>query len=184
MRIRRCGLSTGCLPDCYCFVPSTRHINLVLAGLVPLAFCSSARIALLPGELKSEVLFLLSAEATSSDIGRSGYTRPYSDGIGERIYSPHCRKVRIEVRSGPVTHFVETNFSVQCQRRRGGIFLNESPSDPLPESKGISLLQDWLDHHEAWEPVPRHGEERPECRDARVARSYSTTWRRRFFSRR
>ena len=39
MRIRRCGWSTGCLPDCVLFCSIlTRHINLVLAGLVPLTF--------------------------------------------------------------------------------------------------------------------------------------------------
>ena len=136
----------------------TRHINVVLVGLVPLSFLLFGLASRFSrGELKSKVfvpsyplkryLWTLGAAVTLGLIAMvlaSGYTHLI------------CRKVRIEVRSrAGYTFLWRLNFlSAMSKEARRDLLERIAQRTTLPESKRfLALLQDWLDHHEAWEPV-------------------------------
>ena len=136
----------------------TRHINLVLAGLIPLTFLLFGLASRFSREeLKSEVvvpsyplkrhLQTLGAAVMLGLIPMvlaSGYTHLI------------CRKVRIEVRSrAGYTFLWRLNFlSPMSKEARRDLVERIAQRTTLPESKRfLAFLQDWLDRHEAWEPV-------------------------------
>ena len=132
------------LAGCYCLFILTRHINLVLVGLVPLCFLLFGLASRFSrGQLKSKVF------VPSYPLKRYLWTLGEAVTLGlivmeigkADILTSFAARSASKCAPGPVTHFCgDSIFSVQCQRRRGGIFLNESPSGPLcRKARGFSL---------------------------------------------
>jgi len=136
----------------------TRHLNLVLAGLVPLSFlllglasrftCGQLRTEVLgPSYQLKRYLWALGAAVTLGLIAMalaSGYTHLV------------CRKARIEVRSRVGYTFLwRLNFlSAMSKEARQDLLERIAQRTTRSESKRfITFLHDWFDHHETWEPV-------------------------------